>query len=276
MIPTTQIELENLLVVKLGGGEGLNLDRCLDDLASLARQRPLVVVHGVSARMNALCEALGHPVQTLTSPSGHTSRYTDAATRDIFVQAAEQVNVTVVEGLQARGVNAIGFTGSDVILGGERKAAVRAVVNGRVRIVRDDYSGTVTGVDANRLYETLRAGAIPVLPPMALSDDGLLNVDGDRASAAVAAALDAVDLLILSNVRGLLRDVEDQESVIRTVNAAQFDRALNWAEGRMKRKVLGAQEALQGGVRRVVIADGRAETPIQQALNGAGTEFIHE
>ena len=67
---------ENLLVVKLGGGEGLDLDAACADLASLAARRPLVIVHGVSAIMNNLCAELGVEVQALTSPSGHSSRYT--------------------------------------------------------------------------------------------------------------------------------------------------------------------------------------------------------
>jgi acetylglutamate/LysW-gamma-L-alpha-aminoadipate kinase len=58
------------------------------------------------------------------------------------------------------------------------------------------------------------------------------------------------------------------------VERRNIDQALEWAQGRMKRKVLGAQEALQAGVRRVIIADGRGENPVTGALSGDGTEFI--
>jgi acetylglutamate/LysW-gamma-L-alpha-aminoadipate kinase len=61
---------------------------------------------------------------------------------------------------------------------------------------------------------------------------------------------------------------------MQRVEKRDIDKALDWAQGRMKRKVLGAQEALQAGVRRVIIADGRSENPVTGALNGEGTEFV--
>src|SRR5215211_2657990 len=122
----TQIRIENLLVVKIGGGEGLDTERCIADLARLAA-RPLIVVHGVSAAMNALCSERSIPVRTITSPTGHISRYTDPATRDVFVEAATGVNDELVNALRARGISARGMTES-VVLRGERKAAIRALV----------------------------------------------------------------------------------------------------------------------------------------------------
>ena len=266
--------IENILVVKLGGGEGLDLDASCADLADMARSRPMIVVHGVSALANRTCEEAGHPVQTLTSPSGHTSRYTDPQTRDIFVRASGIANREVVERLQARGINAAGLIGDETVIHGERKTAIRAVVAGRVRVVRDDYSGSITGVDHDHLYELIQAGYVPVLPPMAMSDEGLLNIDGDRAAAAVAGALHASELVILSNVRGLYRNYPDEASFVQHVAAHQLETAMEWAQGRMKRKVLGAQEALDGGVGRVIISDGRVRQPVQHALAGQGTVFI--
>ncbi len=265
--------IDNILVIKLGGGEGLDLDASCDDLAAMALNRPMVVLHGVSALANRLCEEAGHPVQTLTSPSGHSSRYTDPITRDIFVRASEIANRAVVERLRARGINAIGLTGSETAILGERKKAIRALVAGRVRVVHDDYSGSISGADGERICQLLQAGFVPVLPPMAMSEDGLLNIDGDRAAAAVASALHAAELVILSNVRGLYRNFPDETSFVQQVPANQMEAALNWAQGRMKRKILGAQEALDGGVGRVIIGDGRISQPVQQALSGQGTVF---
>lgn len=266
--------LANILVVKLGGGEGLDLAASCDDLAQIAQQRPLVVVHGVSAIMNQMCKDLGVEVETLTSPSGHSSRYTNPAVRDIYVRAAELANERVVSALRQRGVNATGLVGENVIINGSRKKAIRAVVKGRVRVVRDDYSGSIENVITDPMIEVLEQGQIPVIPPMAISDDGLLNVDGDRASAAVAGALNAEELLILSNVRGLYSNFPDESSFVSEVPRTELDTALDWAEGRMKRKVLGAQEALEGGVSRVIIGDGRVTNPATQALAGEGTIFL--
>ncbi len=261
----------NTLVVKIGGGAGLDLAQCLDDLARLASERPLVVVHGVSEMMERLSAERGVPVRMLTSPSGHTSRYTDPQTRDLFVEAAARVNQEIVEGLRARGINAVCVMDA---IGGERKTALRAVVDGRVRMIRDDYSGTITGVETSPILNALNQGLVPVLPPLAASADGYLNIDGDRAGAAVAGALNAPELVILSNVRGLYRRFPDEASFVPRVAHNEIERAMEWAQGRMKRKVLGAAEALGQGVQRAIIADGRAYMPVSSALSGQGTEFV--
>ncbi|MCY3718776.1 MAG: [LysW]-aminoadipate kinase [Anaerolineaceae bacterium] len=265
----------NLLVVKLGGAEGVDLSSTCEDLVHVLRRdrRPLVLVHGASAEANRLCEEAGLPLRTLTSPSGHSSRYTDAPTRDLFVQAAETVNREILACLGHNGVEAAGLTGDNIVLQARRKQALRAQVEGRVRIIRDDYSGTITAVDGQALLALLKAGRIPVLPPLADSSDGLLNIDGDRAAAAVASALGADDLVILSNVRGLYRDFPDEDSIVPVISPGNREQALAWARGRMKRKVLAATEALDGGAGRVIVSDGRVREPLQNALAGAGSVF---
>ena len=272
--------IPNLLVVKFGGAEGMDpAAGCADLIALLRRtQRPVVLVHGVSAEADRLAAQRGVPTRTLTSPSGHTSRYTDSRTRELFVQAAEQVNARILDCLRADGVDAVGLTGARTAIRARRKQALRALIDGRRRIIRDDYSGTITDVLRPRLLRHLTAGhltagRLPVLPPLADSPDGLLNIDGDRAAAAVAVALGAAELVILSNVRGLYRDFPREDSLVAEVPFAQREEALAWARGRMKRKVLAAGEALDGGVQRVIISDGRARQPLAQALTGAGTVF---
>ena len=262
-----------LLVVKLGGGEGLDLAAACDDLSASAGRRPLAVVHGVSAIMNQLCLESGVEVQSLQSPSGHSSRYTPPAVRDIYVRAAEAANELLASALRERGLSAVGFVGENLALQGQRKTAIRAVMNGRVRVIRDDHSGSIIGVDDTILRQTLDQGDTPVLPPMARSGDGPLNVDGDRAAAAVAGALEAGTLVILSNVAGLYRRFPDASTIVDHVTLAQIDGALDWAQGRMKRKVLAAREALSQGVERVIIADGRVSNPVSRALDGTGTRF---
>lgn len=267
--------VSNLLVLKLGGAAGVDLASGCDDLVACLRRvkRPVILVHGVSAAADRLCAEAGIPARTLTSPSGHSSRYTDPQTRDLFVRAAEAVNLEILDHLRSAGIEAVGLTGSNTVIQARRKQALRALVNGRVRIVRDDYSGAITGVDSARLRAHLEDGRLPVLPPMAASADGLLNIDGDRAAAAVAATLGAAELVILSNVRGLYRDFPREDSFVPLVTAAERELALEWARGRMKRKVLAVAEALDGGVARVTISDGRAAGPVQRALAGAGTVF---
>jgi acetylglutamate/LysW-gamma-L-alpha-aminoadipate kinase len=99
----------------------------------------------------------------------------------------------------------------------------------------------------------------------------MINVDGDRAAAVLAAAFQTETLVILSNVPGLLRDVKDETSLIPYIQKSQLQSFMEFAQGRMKHKVMGAMEALEGGVSTVVLGDARLEQPIQQALQGRGT-----
>ena len=111
-----------------------------------------------------------------------------------------------------------------------------------------------------------------MIAPLAVSRQGeALNVDADRAAAMLAAALQAETLVLLTAVPGLMRSFPDESTLIHNLPASQLPEALESAQGRMKKKVLGAEEALEGGVRRVIIADGRVENPISAALAGAGT-----
>jgi acetylglutamate/LysW-gamma-L-alpha-aminoadipate kinase len=265
----------SIIVVKVGGTEGVDFSAiCRDAAQCLVAGQRLVLVHGGSAEANALGEALGHPPRFITSPSGYTSRYTDRKTLEIFAMAVKgKVNTLLVEQLQALGVNALGLSGADGrLLQATRKDAIQSIENGKRKIVRDDYTGKIEAVNAPLLQTLLGLGCTPVVAPMAVSPAGeALNVDADRAAAMVAAALQAEALLLLTAVPGLMRRFPDESTLIASLSSAQLDQALEYAEGRMKKKVLGAQEALQNGVGRVIIADGRIQNPISAALAGRGT-----
>jgi len=264
-----------MIIVKVGGGAGIDYDALCADIAELWKAgRRLVLLHGGSHETNLLSERLGHPPHFVTSPSGFSSRYTDRATLEIFMMAyAGKVNKLIVERLQRLGVNAVGLSGLDGrVLEGQRKATIRIVEDGKQRVLRDDWTGTVERVNVELLKTLLDAGYLPVVAPLASSFDGeAVNVDGDRAAAAVAAALDAEVLLLLSNVPGLLRAFPDESTLIAQIARADVEEFLPVAQGRMKKKVLGAAEALAGGVGRVVLGDARSAQPISRALAGQGT-----
>jgi acetylglutamate/LysW-gamma-L-alpha-aminoadipate kinase len=112
----------------------------------------------------------------------------------------------------------------------------------------------------------------PVIAPLAIGMNGeALNVDADRAAAMVAAGLQAEELILLTAAPGLLRRYPDEKSLIEKLEHTALESAIELAQGRMKKKVLGAQEALQGGVHKVIIADGRIANPLEAALAGKGT-----
>jgi acetylglutamate/LysW-gamma-L-alpha-aminoadipate kinase len=264
-----------MIVVKVGGSEGIDYDAVCNDIADLwlAGQK-LVLVHGGSAETNRVAELLGHPPRFVTSPSGYTSRFTDRETLEIFemVYCGKQ-NKGIVERLQRRGVNAVGLSGLDGrIFEGKHKDSVRVVEDGKTKILRGDHTGTVEKVNTALLELLLANGYLPVLTPPGSSFDGVaVNVDGDRAAAAVATALRAEALLLLSNVPGLLRNFPDESSLIRQIPARDVETFMEFAKDRMKKKVLGAAEAVEGGVKRVIFGDARLEKPVSRALEGQGT-----
>jgi [amino group carrier protein]-L-2-aminoadipate 6-kinase len=266
---------ESVIVVKLGGTEGVDFSAiCADAVALLAQGMKFVLVHGGSAEANSLGEALGTPPKFITSPSGYTSRYTDRTTLEVFAMAVNgKINTLLVEQLQMLGVNAIGLSGVDGrLLSATRKDTIQSVENGKRRMIRDDYTGKIEQVNAQLLNTLLAGGYVPVIAPMAVSQKGeALNVDADRAAAMIASALKAETLILLTAVPGLMKNFPDESTLIRQLPQSQLPDALEAAQGRMKKKVLGAEEALQGGVKRVVIADGRIQSPISTALAGNGT-----
>lgn len=266
-----------MIVVKVGGGTSLDVDAIVADLVSLKAQgTELVLVHGGAQTTNAIAEALGHPPQFVTSESGHVSRRTDRRTLEIFEMVyCGQLNKMWVEKLQQRGVNAVGLSGLDGrLFEGTRKDTLRIRVDGRRMVLRDDWTGTVERVNVQLLQLLMGAGYFPVLTPPGSSTAGeAINVDGDRAAAMVAGALGAKALIILSDVPGLLRAHPDESTLISEIPRTQADRFMEFAEGRMKKKVMGAVEAIGEGVGKVIFADGRITEPVTRALAGGGTHI---
>ena len=117
----------------------------------------------------------------------------------------------------------------------------------------------------------LENGYTPVLTPPALGEDGVpINVDGDKLALELATAIGADGLLFFSDTPGLLRDRDDETSLIPQIDAQPPEPALAAAAGRMVVKVEAALGAVERGVGRVVFADGRIASPIQAALAGQG------
>ncbi len=265
-----------MIVIKAGGNGGTDIEAVCADVAELVRQgEQVVLVHGGSHETNIISEKLGHPPRFVTSVSGYVSRYTDRETLEIFAMVvAGRINKLLVERLQQLGVNAVGLSGLDGrLLEGRRKGTLRIVENGKRKVLRGDYSGRIERVNVSLLNGLVAAGYVPVVAPLAISYQGeALNVDGDRVAAAISAALKAQTLVILSNVPGLLRRFPDESSLIPHIPPEKAREHLDrYARGRMKKKLLGAIEALNEGVERVVIADGRVTRPLQRALAGQGT-----
>src|SRR5436309_9345908 len=260
-----------MIIVKVGGAEGNDIDNVLIDLAP---RRDYVVAHGGSHEGDGLAEALGGPTRWLKSPSGVVSRYTDKETMEVCTMAlAGKLNTAIVARLQALGAPAVGLSGVDGgLLTGRRKEAVRAVDNGRVLLAKDDYSGTVEQVNATLIRLLFDAGYVPVISPPGVTPQGeLINADADRIAAQVAVAMEAEALVLLTNVPGLLREPSDPSTLNREVPRARLLQFMDFAYGRMKKKLIAEGEALDGGVPRVIIASSLQPDPVERALDGMGT-----
>ena len=262
-------------VVKIGGAAGNRLEPLADEIARrVAAGEQWIVVHGASGVMNDLCAERGVEVRMVTSPSGYRSRFVGERERGLFREAALGFGARVAGMLEERGVSARQADPETTpYASAARKDFLRESVNGRIRILRGNYSGTVKKTDAAPILAMLTEGFTPVVPPLAADiETGLsLNVDGDRLAAQIAAAVGAERLVILSNVPGLMRDIDDDASLISEGCLSDWDTIETYAIGNMKRKLVACREALELGLRRVWLADGRAAAPIANAFAGNST-----
>ncbi len=264
-----------MLVIKLGGSAGIDYEAFLDDLARI--EEPTVFIHGGNAELDRVSRQLGIEPRHVTSSSGQSSRFTDRPTLEAMLMVyCGKINKGLVEGLQRRGANAVGLSGLDGrIATGRRKDTIRVIEGGKPKMLRGDYAGSIETIDPTLLNLLLGAGFLPVLTPPALSHAGeAINVDGDKLATEIAVALGADQLLVFSNTPGLLADVADEGSLVTSISLANMAEAGAMAQGRMKKKVAAAADAIERGVGRVIFADGRVERPIARALEGVGTTIM--
>ena len=265
------------VVAKIGGAEAVDATAVIADVAAhVADGTSLVLTHGGSSAVDATLERLGRTPEYVETPAGVTGRFTDAETMQVFTMVMPgQLNTAITTELQAAGVDAVGLSGVDGgLLRGPRKSAVRIVEDGRRKIRRGDHAGRIEHVNVALLQLLLEAGYTPVVSVPMLADDGVaVNADADRSAAAIGAAMDAT-VVLLTDVAGVYADPDDPTTLIETVDTPDAYAALTAAaEGFMRRKVMAATEALEGGAARVIIADATGEDPLTAALAGAGTHI---
>ena len=256
-----------MIIIKIGGSivDGLH-SSTIQDIAKFAKNG-LVIVHGGGKDVSSMCEKLGKEPKFVTSPSGIRSRYTDKETIQIFTMVmAGKINTSIVQQLQQHGINAIGLCGADAnFLRADRKKKLLIMnENNRRQAIDGGYTGKIKSVNDSFLHSLLDMGLVPVISPLALSEDHeFLNVDGDRAAASVAGAMHADTVLFITNVDGLL--MEDKLVSHLTLQEAKDIRP-KIGPG-MEKKILASTEALDMGVRRAIIANGTRENPISCAIN---------
>ena len=263
-----------MLIIKVGGGKTINWHYIAQDVVKLGKRQKIVIVHGASAQRDEIARKLNLPTKTVVSPSGITSVYTSQKSLDIFLMVyAGLVNKKIIAILQKYGINAVGLSGVDGRLWeGKRKSNLYIQDGIKTKLITDNLTGKVEKVNANLLYLLLKNKYVPLVCPPAISyDQEIINTDNDFAIAQMAKALNVKKLISLFEAPGLLKDPVDENSLIPKVKRKEIADFLQYAKGRMKKKLLGAKKAFECGVEIIYWGDGRIKNPVTNALRGKGT-----
>ncbi|WP_217246838.1 acetylglutamate kinase [Streptomyces sp. AC602_WCS936] len=236
-------------VVKLGGSCLEDLaEAWWDDLARHAQERPLVLVHGWSKPLRKLSPRYSEPSAVLRDRYGNQSRWTTPEVIEDIRRVSAELAEDVLGRLGRRGVVTERLLGSDgLVRAGE---AERLWWKDKQLVEVENLVGPITGVDPAAL-QNQRPGHAYLVTPLARNELGQeVNTDADRAAAAVAGATGASDLILVTDVAHLLIDGRP----VREIGAGDVARFRDkGATGGMRKKLRAAGEALDGGVRRVVI-----------------------
>jgi acetylglutamate kinase len=217
----------------------------------LAGLKP-VVVHGGGPQITSMLPRLG-----LESEFIGGYRVTDAATMDVVPMVLiGSVQRHLINLLNEHGPYAVGMSGEDAQTFIAEKRF--ALVDGKA--VDVGFVGDVVEVRVEHIQNLLDSGLIPVVSTVAIGRDGeSYNVNADTAAAALAVALNAEKLVVLTDVEGLYRNWPDPESVIRQISETELQGLLPSLETGMIPKMDACLKAVQGGVPRAHVIDGRLE-----------------
>ncbi len=260
-----------MIIVKIGGGAGINVKAIIADLAGLSEQ--FIIVHGANAVRDKLAKDLGTPKKVITSVSGYQSVMSDETAIDIFMMAyAGLKNKRIVELCQQNGINAVGLTGLDgKAIVGARNKGIRAKEGEKIKIVRD-FSGKPKSVNKELLQLLLDKGYVPVLcPPILDEENNAINTENDNVINRLVEAFHPKKVISLIEAPGFLENKDDPSTLVPTINQSQLAEREAQVEGRMKRKMLALKKLFENGASTVIISDGRTETPVSDALAGKGT-----
>ena len=239
---------EKLTLIKVGGQiveEEASLQQLLNDFSAIPGKK--VLVHGGGRSATKIAARLGIESQMING-----RRITDANMLQVVTMVyGGLVNKNIVAGLQARGVNALGLTGADINVIRSRKRPIKDVDYG--------FVGDVEEVDGSILSKLIAEQIVPVMAPLTHDKNGnLLNTNADTIAGETAKGLSAfydVTLIFCFEKKGVLRNADDDESVINHINEEDFRRyvAEGVIQGGMIPKLENAFSAIHSGVSKVII-----------------------
>ncbi|MBM7804563.1 acetylglutamate kinase [Geodermatophilus bullaregiensis] len=264
----------NVVVIKYGGHAMVD-DECrrafAEDMVFLRTCGILpVVVHGGGPQITGMLDRLG-----IESEFRGGLRVTTEETIEVVrMVLTGQVTPEVVGLVNQHGPLAVGLSGED---GGLFTAErTTAVVGGEP--VDVGLVGDVVAVDPTPVTALLERGKIPVIATVAPDRDGVVhNVNADTAAAAVAVALGAVKLVVLTDVEGLYADWPDRDSLVQQIDAAELAEILPTLDAGMVPKMAACLRAVEGGVKRATVVDGRTPHALLLEMfttEGTGTMVV--
>ncbi|MBO0908396.1 MULTISPECIES: acetylglutamate kinase [Arthrobacter] len=281
-LPWIQRFAGSIMVIKYGGNAMVNDDlrrAFAEDIVFLHHVgvRP-VVVHGGGPQINSLLERLGIKSEFKGGLRVTTPEAMDA----VRMVLTGQVGRELVGMINAHGPYAVGLSGEDAGL--LQATRIGTVIDGQE--VDLGQVGEVTGVNPGAIVDLLEAGRIPVISTVAPevdADGGLtsavLNVNADTAAAALAVALGASRLVVLTDVEGLYSNWPDKTSLISALTAGELRDMLPSLEAGMIPKMQACLTAVDGGVDRAAVVDGRmAHSMLLEVFTtaGIGTQVVPE
>ena len=258
-----------IVVVKYGGNAMINetlKQQVMEDIALLwLIGVKVVLIHGGGPEISETMKRLGKKSEFVNG-----LRVTDRETVDIVQMVlAGKVNKTLVNLLQMKGGHAVGLSGID---GGILEAAMKDEALG--------YVGEITKIRTQPITDLLEKNYIPVISTIASDRQGnTFNINGDTAAACIAGALGAERLIMMTDIAGILRDKDDPSTLIPAITVSEAKKLFETGviSGGMIPKVDCCIEAIEKGVRHVVIMDGRVPHSILMELltdEGAGTMVL--
>lgn len=254
------------VVIKYGGNAMINeqlKQQVMEDIVLLwLIGVKVVLVHGGGPEINDLMKKLGKKAEFVDG-----LRVTDKETVDIVQMVlAGKVNKTLVNLLEMKGGHAVGLSGMDGRL-----------IECTMKNEKLGYVGQITKIHIEPVTDLLNMGYIPVISTLGCDRSGnTYNINGDTAAAHIAGALNAERLIMMTDIAGLLQDKDDPSTLIEelTVSEAKTLQEQGIISGGMIPKVECCVDAIQAGVKHVVIMDGRVPHSILMELltdEGAGT-----
>ena len=271
-LPYIQKYSNKIVVVKYGGNAMTNKelkDAVMTDIVLLSLVGiKVVLVHGGGPEISDMLKKLG-----IESRFINGLRYTDEATVDVVKMVlAGKVNKELVQLLAQHKGSAVGLCGID----GEMLVAEKKTTDDGQDL---GWVGKITHVNTKPITDALENGNIPVIATVATDKDGnTYNINADTAAARIAAELGAENLILMTDIAGLLRDKDDPSTLIPSVNVSEvpYLKMQGIISGGMIPKIDCCVESVRRGVPRAVIIDGRVPHSILIEIlsnEGIGTQF---